>query len=67
VHNRRSENDELHRLDCLDFFGNNPLREAWQLAGKLVVGYSGNLGRAHDFQTVLAAAERLRNEKRIVF
>jgi hypothetical protein len=52
VHNRRSENDELHRLDCLDFFGNNPLREAWQLAGKFVVGYSGNLSRAHDFQTV---------------
>ena len=37
------------------------------MAGKFVVGYSGNLGRAHDFQTVLAAAERLRNEKRIVF
>jgi colanic acid biosynthesis glycosyl transferase WcaI len=45
----------------------NPLREAWQLAGKFVVGYSGNLGRAHDFATVLAAAERLRNEPRIVF
>ncbi len=46
---------------------NNPLREAWQLAGKFVVGYSGNLGRAHDFATVLVAAERLRNEPRIVF
>jgi colanic acid biosynthesis glycosyl transferase WcaI len=45
----------------------NPLHEAWQLAGKFVVGYSGNLGRAHDFETVLAAAERLHNEKRIVF
>jgi len=45
----------------------NPLREAWQLVGKFVVGYSGNLGRAHDFATVLAAAERLRNEPRIVF
>jgi colanic acid biosynthesis glycosyl transferase WcaI len=45
----------------------NPLREAWQLAGKFVVGYSGNLGRAHDFATVLAAAERLRSEPRIVF
>jgi colanic acid biosynthesis glycosyl transferase WcaI len=46
---------------------NNPLREVWQLAGKFVVGYSGNLGRAHDFETVLAAAERLREEPRIVF
>lgn len=34
---------------------------------KIVVGHSGNLGRAHDFETVLGAAERLRNESRIVF
>jgi glycosyltransferase involved in cell wall biosynthesis len=45
----------------------NPLRQAWGLAGKFVFGYSGNLGRAHEFHTVLAAAERLRNETRIVF
>ena len=45
----------------------NPLREAWHLSGKFVVGYSGNLGRAHDFETVLSAAERLRNDSRIVF
>jgi glycosyltransferase involved in cell wall biosynthesis len=45
----------------------NPLREAWQLVDRFVVGYSGNLGRAHDFETVLAAAEQLRNEPRIVF
>jgi colanic acid biosynthesis glycosyl transferase WcaI len=45
----------------------NPLREQWQLSGKFTVGYSGNLGRAHDFETVLGAAERLRNEPRIVF
>jgi glycosyltransferase involved in cell wall biosynthesis len=46
---------------------NNPLRDAWHLAGKFVVGYSGNLGRAHEFATMLAAAARLRNEPRIVF
>jgi glycosyltransferase involved in cell wall biosynthesis len=45
----------------------NPLREAWHLSGKFVIGHSGNLGRAHDFETVLGAAERLRNEPRIVF
>lgn len=45
----------------------NPLREAWHLSGKFVVGHSGNLGRAHDFETVLGAAERLRNDTRIVF
>lgn len=45
----------------------NPLHEAWGLAGKFVVGYSGNLGRAHEFATVLAAAERLRDDPRMVF
>lgn len=45
----------------------NPLRREWNLAGKFVLGYSGNLGRAHDFATVLAAAERLRNDPRLVF
>jgi glycosyltransferase involved in cell wall biosynthesis len=46
----------------------NPLRQAWCLgASQFVLGYSGNLGRAHDFATVLAAAERLREEPRFVF
>ncbi len=45
----------------------NPLRQAWHLPDKFVVGYSGNLGRAHDFETVLAAAERLRDQSHIVF
>jgi colanic acid biosynthesis glycosyl transferase WcaI len=46
---------------------NSPLRQAWGLADKFVFGYSGNLGRAHEFDTVLAAAERLRDETRLVF
>ena len=45
----------------------NPLRRDWQLEDKFVVGYSGNLGRAHEFQTVLGAAERLREDIHIVF
>ncbi len=45
----------------------NPLRRAWSLDGKFVVGYSGNLGRAHEFATLLDAAERLRDDPRIVF
>jgi colanic acid biosynthesis glycosyl transferase WcaI len=45
----------------------NPLRQAWGLQGKFVFGYSGNLGRAHEFDTVLAAAELLRDNPRIVF
>jgi colanic acid biosynthesis glycosyl transferase WcaI len=45
----------------------NPLRREWNLADKFVIGYSGNLGRAHEFETVLAAAERLRDEPRAAF
>ncbi len=35
--------------------------------GKFVLGYSGKLGRAHDYQTLLAAAERLRHDARFIF
>ena len=45
----------------------NPLRQTWNLEGKFVLGYSGNLGRAHEFDTVLAAAERLRHDTRFIF
>jgi colanic acid biosynthesis glycosyl transferase WcaI len=45
----------------------NPLRQQWQLENKFVVGYSGNLGRAHDCDTILAAAERLHAMTNIVF
>ncbi len=45
----------------------NSLRREWGLADKFVFGYSGNLGRAHEFETVLAAAERLCDDPRFVF
>jgi colanic acid biosynthesis glycosyl transferase WcaI len=45
----------------------NPLRAEWHLKDKFVVGYSGNLGRAHEFETILAAAKRLKNSPDIVF
>jgi len=45
----------------------NPLRERWGLTDKFVVGYSGNLGRAHEFETLLAASERFRHNPHIVF
>jgi len=47
--------------------GANPLRGAWGLADRFVVGYSGNMGRAHEFDTLLDAAELLRGEARIAF
>ena len=45
----------------------NLLRRQWGLTNKFVIGYSGNLGRAHEFDTVLAAAEQLRTNTDIVF
>lgn len=46
---------------------NNELRQEWNLQGRFVVGYSGNLGRAHEFETILGAAEKLNNNAQIVF
>ena len=43
------------------------LRRKWGLGNYFVVGYSGNLGRVHEFDTVLAAAERLRDNSNILF
>jgi len=45
----------------------NDLRKSWELSNKFIVGYSGNLGRAHEFETLLGAAEILRNENDIAF
>jgi glycosyltransferase involved in cell wall biosynthesis len=52
---------------CPVVHADNPLRREWGLEGSFVVGYSGNLGRAHEFGTVLTGAERLRGHPRIVF
>ncbi|HTV26237.1 MAG TPA: glycosyltransferase family 4 protein [Xanthobacteraceae bacterium] len=45
----------------------NKLRRDWKLEDHFVLGYSGNLGRGHEFETILAAASRLRDHGNIVF
>ena len=45
----------------------NPLRAEWNLEGKFVVAYSGNLGRAHEFGTMLQAARLLSKRPNLVF
>lgn len=45
----------------------NSLRQTWKLEGKFVVGYSGNIGRAHDFGVLLEAATRLSGRDDIAF
>jgi glycosyltransferase involved in cell wall biosynthesis len=45
----------------------NLFRKKWNLEGKFVVGYSGNLGRSHNFSTIISAAENLKNDNHIRF
>jgi glycosyltransferase involved in cell wall biosynthesis len=45
----------------------NPLRLEWGLGRRFVVGYSGNMGRAHEFGTILDAAVALKGERDVVF
>lgn len=43
----------------------NPMRKQWELRDAFVVGYSGNMGIAHDFAVLLEAAQRLQSDERI--
>ena len=45
----------------------NPLRSEWALENKFVVGYSGNMGRVHEFATILGAIEQLQDRADICF
>jgi glycosyltransferase involved in cell wall biosynthesis len=45
----------------------NPFRAAHGLDGRLVVLYSGNMGRGHDVETLLAAAESFRERDDVAF
>lgn len=42
-------------------------RADWGVADEFVVAYSGNLGRVHEFATLLDAAEQLRDHREIAF
>jgi colanic acid biosynthesis glycosyl transferase WcaI len=42
-------------------------RQRLHLEGRFVIGYSGNLGRAHEFSTLLEAARELRGEPQFAF
>jgi colanic acid biosynthesis glycosyl transferase WcaI len=42
-------------------------RQRLGLAGRFVIGYSGNLGRAHEFDTLVGAARLLRADSRFAF
>jgi glycosyltransferase involved in cell wall biosynthesis len=58
-----ADGDEIRPLAHAE----NPRRNGWGVADKFVVAYSGNLGRAHEYGTLLDAAVRLREDVDIVF
>lgn len=45
----------------------NPLRNEWGICSEFVVGYSGNLGRAHDANTIIETAKRVEGRADIKF
>jgi colanic acid biosynthesis glycosyl transferase WcaI len=45
----------------------DPAAKRWGLAGKFIVAYSGNLGRVHDLEPVLAVADALRDDPEVAF
>ena len=45
----------------------NALRKEWGLQDAFVVGYSGNLGMAHEVETIMQAARLLRERTNVVF
>jgi glycosyltransferase involved in cell wall biosynthesis len=44
----------------------NPLRYEWGLEDKFVVCYSGNMGRVHEFDTILDAAQSLASKAEVI-
>ena len=44
----------------------NETRLGWGLADQFVVGYSGNLGRAHPIEAIVETGEILRHQNRVV-
>lgn len=45
----------------------HPLRKEWELNGAFVVGYSGNMGRVHEFEALVNAISMLVRERQIRF
>ncbi len=45
----------------------NPLIKEWGLENKFIVGYSGNMGRAHEFNTILDMAKKFQQNEKVVF
>jgi glycosyltransferase involved in cell wall biosynthesis len=45
----------------------SPFRKEWRLENRFVVAYSGNMGRAHEFETIVQAMIELQGEREVLF
>lgn len=45
----------------------NPLRKKLDIKNRIIVGYSGNLGRAHEYHSILNAMIQLKSDNSIAF
>ena len=45
----------------------NKFRKEWKLENKFIVGYSGNMGRVHEFSTIINAAKKLEKYDDVIF
>ncbi len=43
------------------------LRARWEIGDRIVIGYSGNLGRVHDLSGMVDVAENLQSDPRLLF
>jgi colanic acid biosynthesis glycosyl transferase WcaI len=42
-------------------------RARWEIGGRFVIAYSGNLGRVHDLDSLIEVADQLRSEEKFLF
>lgn len=62
IHNW-SNGDEIRPI----LHSENSLRKRWGLDNRFVVGYSGNLGRAHEIETIIQVATVLKDHQNLCF
>jgi len=58
-----ADGERLYPLERKD----NPFIRKFNLEGMFVVQYSGNMGLAHEFETILKGAEKLKDREDIIF
>ncbi|MCP4049331.1 MAG: glycosyltransferase family 4 protein [bacterium] len=75
---KKMKHKNTEKIKCIHVWSNDkliesfseeesPFIERWNLYNKFILLYSGNMGRFHDMETIIAAAKELRNHQDILF